>query len=192
MNLTIIKYNAGNVRSVTNALHRLGVEPLVSDDPDEIRKADKIIFPGVGEARTAMQYLRKTGLDTLIPTLTQPFLGICLGLQLMCAHTEENNTDCLGIFPLTVKRFPDSMKVPHMGWNEISHPKGPLMKGVDGGYLYFVHSYYAPLAETTIARAGYSLDFSAALQQDNFFAIQAHPEKSSHTGQQILKNFIEI
>lgn len=192
MNLTIIKYNAGNVRSVTNALHRLGVEPLVSDDPDEIRKADKIIFPGVGEASTAMQYLRKTGLDSLIPTLTQPFLGICLGLQLMCAHTDENNTDCLGIFPLTVKRFPDSMKVPHMGWNDISSLKGPLMKGLDGGYLYFVHSYYAPLTDTTIACAGYSLNFSAALQQDNFFAIQAHPEKSSHTGQQILKNFIEL
>ncbi len=193
MKVVIIKYNAGNVQSVTFALNRLGIEPVLSNDPEEIRSADKVIFPGVGEASTAMASVRENALDTLIPGLRQPFLGICLGLQLMCRHSEENNTDCLGVFNLDVKKFPPLDKVPHMGWNNLQQLRGPLMEGLTGeSFLYFVHSYYAEPGAETIARCHYIHPFSAALQKDNFYAVQAHPEKSGSDGARILKNFIEL
>ena len=192
MKIVIIKYNAGNVVSVTNTLHRLGIEPVVTDDPEEIRQADKVIFPGVGEASTAMNYLRQRGLNKLIVDLKQPFLGICLGLQLMCNHSEENDTECLGIFDLKVKRFPPKLKVPHMGWNKLTGMKGLLFSGIEGdAFIYFVHSYYAELGPETVAVSEYINPFSAALQKNNFYAIQGHPEKSGKTGQQILDNFIK-
>ncbi len=193
MNVAIIKYNAGNVVSVTNALNRLGVEPLITDDPAEIRNADKVIFPGVGEASTAMQYLRARGLDQVIRELKQPFLGICLGLQLMCRHSEENDTECLGIFDLEVKRFREQLKVPHMGWNKLQKMQGPLFRGLDDhAYIYFVHSYYAETGPPTIAVSDYVVEFSAALQTGNFYAIQGHPEKSGKTGQKILENYLNL
>ncbi len=193
MKVAIIKYNAGNVRSVTNALKRLGVEPVISDDKDILLSADKVIFPGVGEASTAMNYLCHKELDSLLPKLKMPVLGVCLGLQLMCEYTEENDTSCLGIFPQHVKRFSPGKKVPHMGWNTIGDLKGGLLAGIDeGSYLYFVHSYYAELSENTIASSKYGEDFSAAVHKDNFYAVQAHPEKSSKTGAQILENFLEL
>jgi glutamine amidotransferase len=193
MNVVIIKYNAGNVISVTNALNRLGVEPLLSDDVEEIQRADKIIFPGVGEASTAMQYLRQRKLDQLILQLKQPFLGICLGLQLMCNHSEENDTDCLGIFDLPVKRFEPKLKVPHMGWNKLSRLKGKLFDGFsEDAYIYFVHSYYASVGMETIATSDYVNEFSAALHKNNFYAIQGHPEKSGKTGQRLLENFLKL
>ncbi len=193
MNVVIIKYNAGNVISVTNTLNRLGVNPVVSDDPATIQQADKIIFPGVGEASTAMNYLRRHHLDQLIVTLRQPFLGICLGLQLMCSHSEENNTDCLGIFDLPVKKFEPKLKVPHMGWNKLTGLKGPLFEGLDQDvYIYFVHSYYAALGPETIAVSDYVNVFSAALHRDNYYAVQGHPEKSGMTGQRILENFLKL
>ncbi len=193
MNIAIIKYNAGNVVSVTNALNRLGVEPLITDDPEMIRKADKVIFPGVGEASTAMKYLQARGLDQVIRDLKQPFLGICLGLQLMCRHTEENDTDCLGIFDLEVKRFTQQLKVPHMGWNKLRKMQGPLFKGLDDhAFIYFVHSYYAETGVETIAVSDYINEFSAALHRDNFYAIQGHPEKSGKTGQKILENYLNL
>ncbi len=193
MRVAIIKYNAGNVQSVTFALNRLGIEPVVTSDPEVLKSADKIIFPGVGEASTAMASVKENRLDTIIPSLTQPFLGICLGLQLMCRHSEENDTPCLGIFDLEVRKFPADEKVPHMGWNKIRSLKGPLMNGLtDDSYLYFVHSYYAETSVNTIAQCEYMVPFSAALQKDNFYAVQAHPEKSGVDGAQILKNFIEL
>lgn len=193
MTVAIIKYNAGNVQSVTFALNRLGIEPLLSNDPEVLKSADKVIFPGVGEASTAMASVRANGLDKIIPELKQPFLGICLGLQLMCRHSEENDTACLGVFDLEVKKFPPDEKVPHMGWNKIRSLKGPLMKGLtDDAYLYFVHSYYAELGNDTIAQCNYMVPFSAALHKDNFYAVQAHPEKSGTDGAAILKNFIEL
>jgi glutamine amidotransferase len=193
MHVVIIKYNAGNVISVKNALNRLGVEPLLSDDVEEIQRADKVIFPGVGEASTAMNYLRKRKLDRLILQLKQPFLGICLGLQLMCKHSEENDTDCLGIFDLPVKRFAPKLKVPHMGWNRLSGMKGGLFAGLPSdAYIYFVHSYYASVGEETIATSDYMHPFSAALNRDNFYAIQGHPEKSGRTGQLLLENFLKL
>ncbi len=193
MNIAIIKYNAGNVVSVVNALNRLGVDPIVTDDPESIRKADKVIFPGVGEASTAMKYLRARGLDEVIRDLKQPFLGICLGLQLMCRHTEENDTDCLGIFDLEVKRFERQLKVPHMGWNKLQKIRGPLFMGLnDHAFIYFVHSYYAETGEETIAVSDYIVEFSAALHRDNFYAIQGHPEKSGKTGQKILENYLNL
>lgn len=193
MKVCIIKYNAGNVKSVTNALERLGVHAEVSDDPDTISRADRVIFPGVGEASTAMAYLKSKSLDQLIISLQQPFLGICLGLQLMCKHSEENDTPCLGIFDLEVVRFNRSMKVPHMGWNIVEDLKGELLTDLPARpYMYFVHSYYAQLGEDTIATANYSSRFSAALQKDNFFAVQAHPEKSGETGAKILENFLKV
>jgi glutamine amidotransferase len=193
MEIVIIKYNAGNVVSVTNTLNRLAVEPIISDDPEVIKRADKIIFPGVGEASTAMEYLRARKLDELIIQLKQPFLGICLGQQLMCKHSEENDTDCLGIFDLNVIRFEPKLKVPHMGWNKLYDMRGPLFKGLpQDTFIYFVHSYYCELGSETIAKSEYINHFSAALQKDNFYAIQGHPEKSGKTGQKFLENFLNI
>lgn len=193
MKVCIIKYNAGNVKSVSNALLRLGVQAEVSDDPATIKRADRVIFPGVGEASTAMNYLKAKSLDQLILSLKQPFLGICLGLQLMCKHSQENDTTCLGIFDLEVIRFDKSMKVPHMGWNIVEDLKGSLLSDLpERPYLYFVHSYFAQLGEDTIATANYSSRFSVALQKDNFFAVQAHPEKSGETGSRILENFLKL
>lgn len=193
MNIAIVKYNAGNVRSVTYALQRLGIEPCISDDAETLRSADKVIFPGVGEASTAMAYLRQRGLDQILPTLKQPVLGVCLGLQLMCRHSEENDTPCLNIFDIAVKRFPPQDKVPHMGWNRIEKREGDLFKELeDEAYLYYVHSYYAELSEYTIAQTDYIVPYSAALQKDNFYALQAHPEKSGKDGEKILKNFLSL
>ena len=199
MNIVIIKYNAGNIESVNNALNRLGVNAEITADHDKIREADKVIFPGVGEASTTMAYLRKQGLDQLIVSLKQPVLGICLGLQLMCSHSEENNTDCLGIFDEKVKRFiPKSgeefiTKVPHMGWNAIHDLKGDIFPGInEKEYVYFVHSFYAEKSEHTIATCNYINPFSAALHRDNFYATQFHPEKSGTVGAQILDNFLKI
>ncbi len=193
METVIIKYNAGNVVSVINTLNRLGVEPVVSDDPEVIRNADKVIFPGVGEASTAMEYLSARGLDELIVSLKQPFLGICLGQQLMCRHSEENDTTCLGIFDLNVRRFPPKLKVPHMGWNKLTDMKGPLFHDLpEESYIYFVHSYYCESGPETIAKSDYIVEFSAALQKDNFYAIQGHPEKSGKVGQKLLENFLKL
>lgn len=197
MNTVIIKYNAGNIRSVLFALERIGVQATVSDDPARIAGADKIIFPGVGEASTAMQYLRERELDRLILSLQQPVLGICLGMQLLCAHSEENNTDCLGVFEnIQVKRFGPAdprLKVPQIGWNNIYGLRSPLFEAVpEQTFAYFVHGYYAALSPCTIARAGYSLEYSAALQKNNFYGVQFHPEKSAAAGEQILKNFIRL
>jgi glutamine amidotransferase len=170
------------------------VEPIVTDNAEVLQSCDKIIFPGVGEASTAMQYLRGTKLDQLIPSLKQPVLGICLGLQLMCKHSEENNADCLNIFPMQVKRFPAQDKVPQMGWNSINNLKSDLFKGVkENDFVYFVHSYYAELHQDyTIAQTNYILDYSSAIKKDNFYAVQFHAEKSSVVGEKILKNFIEL
>lgn len=193
MNVVIIKYNAGNVVSVTNTLNRLGVEPVLSDEPDIIKNADRVIFPGVGEASTAMNYLRERQLDQVIMDLKQPFLGICLGQQLMCRHSEENDTDCLGIFDLNVIRFEQKLKVPHMGWNKLMDTRGDLFEGLpDEAYIYFVHSYYCEIGPETIAKADYINEFSVALNKDNFYAIQGHPEKSGHVGQQLLENFLRL
>jgi len=193
MKIAIIKYNAGNIHSVRLALQREGIEPLVTDDVDQIRKADKVIFPGVGEASTAMDYLKQKGLDQIITHLTQPFLGICLGLQLMCAHSEENDTECLGVFDNQIKKFPPKDKVPHMGWNTISNLSNGLFKGIENGsYVYFVHSFYAELSDTMIAQTEYILPFASALQKDNYYAVQFHPEKSGKIGAQILRNFLDL
>lgn len=193
MKVAVIKYNAGNIYSVRLALQRLGVEPLVTDDHETIRSADKVIFPGVGEASSAMENIRANGIAELLPQLKQPVLGICLGLQLMCRYSEENDTECLGIFDTAVKRFPPQKKVPHMGWNTIDSLKGDLFCGIEpGSYVYFVHSYYAGLSEYTAAATEYILSFSAAFQKDNFYAVQFHPEKSGAVGEQILRKFLEI
>jgi glutamine amidotransferase len=199
MKIVIIKYNAGNIESVNNALNRLGVNAEITAEPAKIRNADKIIFPGVGEASTTMAYLREKGLDKLIVSLEQPVLGICLGLQLMCSYSEENNTECLGIFDEKVLRFIPKpgeefiTKVPHMGWNAITNLKSKLFsEEIENQYVYFVHSYFAGLGEHTIATCNYINPFSAALQKDNFYATQFHPEKSGTVGTQILKNFINL
>lgn len=193
MNIVIIKYNAGNVVSVTNTLNRIGIEPVISDDPEVIKNADKVIFPGVGEASTAMGYLKERKLDQLIVDLKQPFLGICLGQQLMCNHSEENDTTCLGIFDLDVIRFEPTLKVPHMGWNRLFETKGPLFQNFpEEAFIYFVHSYYCEIGVETIAKSDYINEFSAALRKDNFYAIQGHPEKSGRTGQLFLENFLKI
>lgn len=189
--IAIIKYNAGNITSVKNAIQRLGFDCLVTDDPSEIKRADKVIFPGVGAAYSAMKYLRERKMDQLIRNLKQPVLGICLGQQLMCAHSEEGDTQCLGIFDAEVKKFPSKEIVPHMGWNVLKNLKSDLMYGInEGDDVYFVHSYYVELSENTIATSDYILPFSAAMQKDNFFATQFHPEKSADVGAQILKNFL--
>jgi glutamine amidotransferase len=199
MQLVIIKYNAGNIQSVLYALERIGVEALVTDDEALIKSADKVIFPGVGEASTAMSYLKERGLDTIIKNLTQPVLGICLGMQLMCAYSEENDTDCLGIFEEQVKKFnPDpitqsDLKVPQIGWNTIADLKSPLFQDLkENSYCYFVHGYYAAKGEHTIATTEYVLPYSAALHKNNFYGVQFHPEKSAAIGEQILKNFIKL
>lgn len=192
--IAIVKYNAGNIRSVLNALHRLGVDATVTDDPKLLREAEKVIFPGVGEASSAMCYLRERGLDETLKNLNQPFLGICLGLQLMCKHSEEGDTECLGIFSENVKRFSSRKeKVPHMGWNNCAELKGPLFKEISTeDDFYFVHSYFAELGSQTSAKCDYIMPFSAALQKDNFHAVQFHPEKSAEVGQQLIKNFLEL
>jgi glutamine amidotransferase len=218
--IAIVKYNAGNIGSVTNALHRLGIENKVTDDPAELQAADKVIFPGVGEAGSAMKYLRERGLDKVLKELKQPVLGICLGMQLMCNHSEEGDTDCLGIFDTAVKLFRPSRdselreKVPHMGWNflntegRLEHNKSANDKNLKSGVLYqgsllmqglpkqadvyYVHSYYANICESTVGVCDYILAFSSVLQKDNFYATQFHPEKSAGVGEQILKNFISL
>lgn len=193
MNIVIIKYNAGNIRSVDFALQRMGVNAEITDDHAKIRSAEKVIFPGVGEAANTMRYLSENGLGLLLKELNQPVLGICLGQQLMCKWSEEGNTECIGIFDEQVFRFPPEEKVPHMGWNQLLKPKGDLFKGVnEGEHVYFVHSYYVPVGEFTAAESSYIINFSASLQRDNFYATQFHPEKSGLTGQKILKNFIAL
>lgn len=191
--IAIIRYNAGNIQSVENALHRLGYACTITDDPSIINTADKVIFPGVGEASSAMQYLRERYLDEVIRNITQPFLGICLGQQLMCRLSEEGDTTCLGIFDTEVKLFPPEDKVPHIGWNNFQQLEGVLFDGVDtDSDVYFVHSYYAKLCAETVATCDYIVPFSAALHKDNFYATQFHPEKSADVGEQILKNFLEL
>lgn len=195
MKTVIIKYNAGNVQSVMYALDRIGASYLYTDDEQEIRSADKVIFPGVGEASTAMSYLREKGLDKLIPTLKQPVFGTCVGMQLMCRYSEENDTQCMGIFDTDVLRFPATpgSKVPHMGWNNIYDFKSPLTTGLsEDAYVYFVHSYAAPVTEFTVASCDYIHPFSAMLHKDNFYAAQFHCEISGDTGQTILENFLKI
>ncbi|MEN9697586.1 MAG: imidazole glycerol phosphate synthase subunit HisH [Bacteroidota bacterium] len=196
MEIAIVKYNAGNIQSVLYALERVGVSAIVTDDVELLKKADKVIFPGVGEASTAMTYLQSRGLDTLIKDLEQPVLGICLGMQLMCAHSEENNTHCLGLFDEQVKLFipaDASIKVPQIGWNTINELKTPLFKGVqEDSYAYFVHSYYAALGTHTIASTHYVQPYSCALHKDNFYGVQFHPEKSAQVGAQIIENFLSL
>jgi len=193
MKVAVIDYNAGNTRSVYFALQRLGVDAIFTSDPEQIKNADKVIFPGVGEASTTMAYLRDLKLDAVIPALKQPVLGVCLGMQLMCKSSEENDTDCLGIFDLTVRKFiPEhGEKVPHMGWNKIRGLSDRMFDTeLEGAFAYFVHSYYVPINEDTSAICDYIYPFSAAIQRDNFFATQFHPEKSGPVGAQILKRFI--
>ena len=200
MKTVIIKYNAGNVQSVMYALERLGASYLLTDDEAEIRSADKVIFPGVGEASTAMAYLRERGLNTLIPSLKQPVLGTCVGMQLMCRYSEENDTTCMGIFDIDVRRFPTycndeptRFKVPHTGWNSIHSLRGPLTEGLpEESYVYFVHSYAADICSETTAVCDYVRSFSAMLQRDNFYAAQFHAEISGDVGQQILENFLKL
>ncbi|MCK5135074.1 MAG: imidazole glycerol phosphate synthase subunit HisH [Bacteroidales bacterium] len=193
MNVAIIKYNAGNIRSVDYALKRLGVSAEITDDPDAIVSADRVIFPGVGEAATTMKYLKDRELDRLIAGLSQPVLGICLGQQLMCSWSEERDTSCIGIFDQPVRRFPDGLKVPHMGWNSLDSVSGTLFdETLKGSYVYFVHSYYVPVCEDTAAETEYMVPFSAAMQKDNFFATQFHPEKSGGPGHKILSNFMKL
>ena len=215
MKVAVVKYNAGNIFSVIHALQRMGVEPLLTDNAEELRSADRVIFPGQGEASNAMHYLRERGLDRIIPSLTNPVLGICIGQQLMCRHSEEGDVDCLGIFDAEVKRFVPLRhedKIPHMGWNTLHPVQGEelrmknksnqsedngnsgssLFESLDGEFVYFVHSYYVPVCQHTAAVTEYIPPFSAAMQKDNFFATQFHPEKSGRVGQQILRNFLEL
>lgn len=203
MKVSIVKYNAGNVQSVLFALERIGVNAIVTDNIDELNTSDKIIFPGVGEASSAIKYLKERKLDTVIVNLKQPVLGICLGMQLMCKYSEEGNTNCLGIFNNKVKRFSSpfeggvqrtgDVKVPQIGWNTIHDLKTNLYQGIkENEYMYFVHSYYAEISEHTIAKTNYGLEYSSSLQKNNFYAAQFHPEKSSDAGQQLLENFIKL
>jgi len=196
MNVVIIKYNAGNIYSVNYGLKRLGINPIVTDDKELIQKADKVIFPGQGEATSTMEYLKSTQLDVLIRDLKQPVLGICIGMQLMCSHSEEGDTPCLGIFDATVKKFiPEKQadKIPHMGWNTLTTVKGDLMTpDLKDEFVYFVHSYYVPLNEQTVAVTDYIQPFSSALHKDNFYATQFHPEKSGKIGEKILTNFLNL
>ncbi len=208
MEVAIVKYNAGNIYSVVNAMRRLGIDPILTDDAERLKKADRVLFPGQGQAREAMEYLKAHRLDLVIRDLRQPVLGICVGQQLLCRHSEEGDVDCIGIFDVDVKRFQPNRheeKVPAMGWNQIHDLKSPLYKGMGDAeaepvgkdaatapYAYFVHSYYVPLCEQTIATADYILPYSASLHKDNFYTCQFHPEKSGAVGEKILKNFLEI
>ena len=200
MKVAIIKYNAGNVQSVLYALQRLGINAVVTDDHEEIKNADKVIFPGVGNAFSAMEYLKKTGLNKVIISLQQPLLGICLGLQLLCSHSEEEDTKCLGVFDVLVKKFSISLhervpsfKIPHMGWNTISNLSSPLFEGIkENSFVYYVHSYYAEVSPETIATTDYIVPFSAAIHKNNFYGVQFHSEKSADTGIEIISNFLKI
>ncbi|MBR5470440.1 MAG: imidazole glycerol phosphate synthase subunit HisH [Paludibacteraceae bacterium] len=193
MKVAIIKYNAGNVCSIYNAINRLGIEPIITDNSEQILTADKIIFPGVGEASSAMQYLKQHNLDSVIKDLKQPLLGICLGMQLLCRFSEENNTPCLGIFNQDIKKFTSSNKIPQIGWNSIDTLSSELFKGINNNeYVYFVHSYYAEISENTIAATDYGIKYSSALQKGNFYATQFHPEKSGFIGSKIIENFINL
>lgn len=204
MNVAVVKYNAGNIYSVIHALQRLGVNPILTDNAEELQKADKVLFPGQGEASNAMRYLKEHGLDKIITDLKNPILGICIGQQLMCSHSEEGNTECLGIFDADVLRFQPKKhedKVPHMGWNQLSFAQNEelsltesgLFKGFcEGEFVYFVHSFYVPICAHTIATTDYILPFSAVLHKDNFYATQFHPEKSGSVGERIIKNFLEL
>jgi glutamine amidotransferase len=193
MKIVIINYGAGNIQSIMFAIERLGFKAVLSNNPDEIKAADKVIFPGVGEASYAMKMLRKSGLDTLIPTLKQPVFGICLGMQLMCNSSEESDTKGLGIFDVDVVKFTSKVKVPQMGWNNIYNLKSDLFKGIaENEYMYLVHSFYAPLCAETIATTNYELEYSSALENGNFYGTQFHPEKSGDVGEQILGNFLKL
>ncbi|TXJ23664.1 MAG: imidazole glycerol phosphate synthase subunit HisH [Chitinophagaceae bacterium] len=193
MNTAIVKYNAGNIQSVLFAMERIGAPAMVTDDPELIRKADKVIFPGVGEASSAMKYLRERNLDEVLRSLKQPVLGICLGMQLMCRHSEEGDTACLGLFDTTVRKFNQGLKTPQIGWNQAASVKGKLFEGLTGSpYFYFVHSYYAGLCDETVAVTEYGINFSSALQKDNFYGVQFHPEKSAEAGQRLLQNFLNL
>ena len=196
MKVAIVKYNAGNIYSVVNALRRLGIEPLLTDDEEQLHSADRVIFPGQGNAKTTMTYLREHHLDKMIKSLRQPVLGICVGQQLLCRHSEEGDVDCIGVFDADVRRFVPTQhdeKVPAMGWNALYDLSSPLFKGIaEGDYVYFVHSYYAGICDDTIAKADYILPYSAALHKDNFWATQFHPEKSGRVGEKLLENFLHI
>lgn len=193
MKIAIINYGAGNIQSILFAIERLGYTAVLTNNPDEIQQADKVIFPGVGEASYAMQKLKESGLDSLIPNLKQPVLGICLGMQLMCHHSEEGNTVGLGIFDANVIRFSNNVKVPQMGWNQIYNLKSSLFQGInDNEYMYLVHSYYVPNCKEAIATTNYDLEYASALQKNNFYGTQFHPEKSGDVGEQILANFLKL
>ena len=195
MDVAIVKYNAGNIYSVVNAMKRLGINPILTDDAEMLQKADRVLFPGQGQAKEAMEYLKAHQLDQVIKNLTQPVLGICVGQQLLCRHSEEGDVDCIGIFDVEVKRFKPQKhedKVPAMGWNELYDLKTDLYQGLSHPYSYFVHSYYVPLCEETIATADYILPYSASLHKDNFYTCQFHPEKSGKVGEQILRNFLDL
>jgi len=194
MKLAIIKYNAGNIQSVAFALDRLGIDYVVTEDKEEIKNAEKVIFPGVGEASTTMKFIKDKNLDKLIIDLKQPVLGICLGMQLMCKHSEENNTQCLGIFDEEVKRFAPSpsLKVPHMGWNSLVSVKDWMNPQLENQQVYFVHSYYVPANKNTVANTEYGISFSAALRKDNFYAVQFHPEKSAKAGEIVIQSFLSL
>lgn len=193
MNIAIIDYGAGNVQSILFALQRLGYQGTLTNNPEEIKLADKVIFPGVGAAGSAMGKLSKTGLDKLIPRLTQPVLGICLGMQLMCRFTEENNTNGLGIFDIDTGKFPNTIKVPHVGWNTVYNLKSPLFDGIsENDFMYMVHSYYVPVNNNIAATTYYGEEYASALQKDNFYGVQFHPEKSGIAGEKVLSNFLNL
>jgi glutamine amidotransferase len=194
MRIAVIKYNAGNIQSVRYALERLGIDFLVTDEPEEIKRADKVIFPGVGEASTTMAFLREKKMDQLIVGLKQPVLGICLGMQLMCRHSDENNTTCLGIFDEPVRKFTsgDDLKVPHIGWNSLLHVSGWLPQELENQFVYFVHSYFVPVNPYTVAQTEYGSPFSAVMKKDNFYAVQFHPEKSAAAGERVIQSFLNV